>query len=77
MSLELLVIFIVALLVFTPKQLPMLASHLAILVKKLQQLKTHAAVFWQQQLNQYQLLENQRKADEAERAYKKNDEPKY
>ncbi|CAM3079555.1 TatB protein (twin arginine translocation) [Legionella steigerwaltii] len=68
---ELLVIFIVALIVFGPKKLPMLATHLGLLVRKFNQLKTQAAALWQQQLNALQLQENQRKAKEADEQYKK------
>jgi sec-independent protein translocase protein TatB len=68
---ELLVIFIVALIVFGPNKLPILATHLGILVRKLNQLKVHATAFWQQQLQEYQLQENQRKAEEADKSYPK------
>lgn len=68
---ELLVILIVALIVFGPKKLPMLATHLGLLIRKLHQLKTQATVLWQQQLNEFQLQENQRKANEADERYKK------
>jgi sec-independent protein translocase protein TatB len=68
---ELLVIFIVALIVFGPKKLPMLATHLGLLVRALNRLKTQATVLWQQQLNALQLEENQRKAKEADEQYKK------
>lgn len=70
MSMELLLIFIVALVVFGPTKLPMLASHLGLLMRKIQQLKTQANRFWQQQLNEYQLQENKRKAEAADRQYK-------
>ncbi|WP_058534118.1 Sec-independent protein translocase subunit TatA/TatB [Legionella saoudiensis] len=69
MSMELLVIFIVALIVFGPKKLPMLATHLGLLIRQLQQWKTQAHTVWQQQLNEYQLQENQRKAKEADKRY--------
>lgn len=72
MSMELLVIFIVALIAFGPKKLPMLATHLGLLMSQLQQWKTQAQAFWQQQLNEYQLLENQRKAEEADKHYKES-----
>ncbi|CAM2904833.1 TatB protein (twin arginine translocation) [Legionella steigerwaltii] len=52
---ELLVILIVALIVFGPKKLPMLATHLGFLIRKLNQLKAQAALLWQQQLNEFQL----------------------
>lgn len=69
---ELLVIFIVALIVFGPKKLPMLATHLGMLVRKLHQLKTQAYWLWQQQLKALQLQENQRQAKEADEQYKKD-----
>lgn len=72
MSMELLVIFIVALIVFGPKKLPMLATHLGLLMRQLQQWKIQAQTFWQQQLNEYQLQENQRKAEEADKQYKES-----
>lgn len=72
MSMELLVIFIVALIVFGPKKLPMLATHLGLLMRQVQQWKTQAQTFWQQQLNEYQLQENQRKAEEADKHYKES-----
>ncbi|AWN72788.1 twin-arginine translocase TatA/TatE family subunit [Legionella anisa] len=71
---ELLVIFIVALIVFGPKKLPMLATHLGLLVRKLNQFKAQAAMLWQQQLNALQLQENQRKAKEADEQYKKEEQ---
>lgn len=63
--------FLVALIVFGPKKLPMLATHIGLLLRQIQQWKTQAALFWQQQLNEYQLQENQRKAEEADKYYKK------
>ncbi|HHT0594402.1 TPA: Sec-independent protein translocase subunit TatA/TatB [Legionella anisa] len=71
---ELLVIFIITLIVFGPKKLPMLATHLGLLVRKLNQLKVQAAMLWQQQLNALQLQENQRKAKEADEQYKKEEQ---
>ncbi|HHF7375107.1 Sec-independent protein translocase subunit TatA/TatB [Legionella bozemanae] len=71
---ELLVIFIVALIVFGPKKLLMLATHLGLLIRKLNQLKAQAALIWQQQLNALQLQENQRKAKEADEQYKKEEQ---
>lgn len=70
MSAELLVIFIVALIVFGPEKLPMLARHLGLLVRQFNRLKAHAATLWQQQLNEYQLQENKRKAEEADKQYR-------
>jgi len=64
---ELVLIFIVALIVFGPKKLPMLAAHLGLLVHKFNQFRTHAALLWQRQLNEFQLQENKRKAEEVEK----------
>jgi Tat protein translocase TatB subunit len=72
MSSELLVIIIVALIVFGPQKLPMLATHLGLLVRKISQFKAQAAVFWQQQLKEYQLQENTRKAEKADKHYKEH-----
>lgn len=72
MSMELLVIFIVTLIVFGPKKLPMLATHLGLLLRKINQIKAVAATYWQEQLNAHQLQENKRKAEEADRQYKEN-----
>ena len=68
---ELLVILIVAFIVFGRKKLPMLATHLGLLVRKFHQLKAQAVALWQQQLDVLQLQENQRKAKEADEQYKK------
>ncbi|HAZ7572848.1 twin-arginine translocase TatA/TatE family subunit [Legionella sp. PATHC032] len=70
---ELLLIFIVAIIVFGPSKLPMLATHLGLFVRKVNQLKEHASSFWQQQLNEIQLHENQRKAEKADQHYQLTD----
>ncbi len=69
---ELLLIFIVALIVFGPSKLPMLATHLGLLLRKLNQIKEQIALFWQQQLNEQQLKENQYKAEQGDKEYKTN-----
>jgi sec-independent protein translocase protein TatB len=69
---ELLLTFIVALIVFGPSKLPMLATHLGLLVRKINQIKEQAASFWQQQINEHQLIENQRKAEQVDEHYKKS-----
>ncbi len=63
---ELLLIFFVACVVFGPSKLPMLATHLGKLVRKLTFFKEQASTFWHNQLNEWQLQENIRKAKEAE-----------
>lgn len=68
---ELLLTFIVALIVFGPSKLPMLATHLGMLIRKINQFKEQATLFWQQQLDQIQLEENKRKAEKVDEHYKK------
>lgn len=68
---ELLLIFIVAIIAFGPSKLPMLATHLGMLVRKMNQLKEHISSFWQQQMNEIQLHENKRKAEEVDQQYEK------
>ncbi|HAU1296640.1 TPA: twin-arginine translocase TatA/TatE family subunit [Legionella pneumophila] len=70
---ELLLIFIVAIVVFGPAKLPMLATHLGQFMRKVNQLKEHTSSFWQQQLNEVQLHENQRKAEKADLHYQQTD----
>lgn len=68
-ALELLLIFIVALIAFGPKKLPMLAHHLGILLRHAAHYKQHITAFWQQQLREQQLQENIKKATQAEQKY--------
>lgn len=66
---ELLLTLLVALIVFGPQKLPLLATHLGLLVRKCRQFSRYASHWWQQQLNELQLQENERKAAEADRDY--------
>jgi sec-independent protein translocase protein TatB len=66
---ELLLTLLVALLVFGPNKLPMLAEHMAKLLRQLNLLKQQASSFWQSQLKEQQLEENKRKAEQADRLY--------
>lgn len=66
---ELLVIFVVAIIVFGPGKLPMLAEHLGKLFRQIHLLKQRGNALWQAQLNEQQLLENQRKASKADASY--------
>ena len=66
---EWLVILIVALVAFGPKRLPMLASHLYKAWMQLQACKQQLLQFWQKQWLEQQLLENQKRAEEADKAY--------
>ena len=69
---QLLLTMLVALMVFGPNKLPMLAEHLGRLISRLDKYKQQANALWQAQLNQQQLLENESKALEADVTYKKN-----
>ena len=66
---ELLVILFVACLVFGPNKLPMLVRHLGIACRHINRYREQLQQFWQQQINQQQLLENQQKAEEADQLY--------
>lgn len=68
-SSELLLTFFVALVVFGPNKLPMLAEHLARILSRLNFYKQQASEFWQIQLNEQQLRENSLKAEQADRVY--------
>lgn len=68
-SAELLLILFVALIVFGPSKLPMLASHLGKLMRHFNLLKQQAYDFWQSHMNEEQLKENQRKAELADKVY--------
>jgi sec-independent protein translocase protein TatB len=71
MSGELLLILVVALIVFGPSKLPMLATHLGILMRKFNQMKEHISLYWQQQLKEIQLHENKLKAEEVDKKYER------
>jgi sec-independent protein translocase protein TatB len=71
-SAELLVIFLVAVVVFGPRKLPLLAEHLGRLIRYLNHFKEEASTFWHAQLNQQQLRENTSKAEKADRAYQRD-----
>ncbi len=64
---ELLVILLVALIVFGPSKLPMLADHLGKLLRQYTYLKQQLADFWQKQLMAQELLENQKKAEKVDK----------
>ena len=71
-SAELLIILLVALMVFGPSKLPMLASHLSRWLCIVNGYRRKLSHFWESQLNEHQLQENVKKADQAEKKYKKN-----
>lgn len=66
---QLLLTLLIALLVFGPSKLPMLAQHLGQLIARLDNYKQQARSLWQEQLNAQQLQENMRKAHEADAGY--------
>jgi len=70
---ELLVILVVALIAFGPSKLPMLATHLGLLMRQVNKVKERAAALWQQQLNEIQLQENLKKAKEADEQYQSSE----
>ncbi len=69
MSSELLVIIVVALIVFGPAKLPMLARHLGLALGKINRLKEQASALLQTQLKENQLQDNTRRAEEADGKY--------
>lgn len=66
---ELILTLLVALFVFGPKKLPMLAYHLGKLFRRFNDYKQKMVVFWQQQVNEHQLQENTKKAEKADASY--------
>jgi len=69
---ELLLTLLVALFVFGPSKLPMLAKHLGTLIARLTGYKQQAAAFWQSQLDEQQLQENLKKAEQADIVYEQD-----
>lgn len=70
---ELLLTLLVALVVFGPNKLPMLAEHLGKLFRHINHFKQQASAFWQAQLNEQQLRENTRKAEQVDALYHANE----
>lgn len=66
---ELILTLFVALLVFGPNKLPMLARHTGLLIAKLERYKQQARALWQAQLSEQQLHENTQKAHAADAVY--------
>ncbi|MBN9230323.1 MAG: preprotein translocase subunit TatB [Legionella sp. 40-6] len=69
MSLEILVILVVAILVFPPQKLPLLAKHMGYLLRQANRFKAHLHYWWEQQMHAAELEENQRKAEAADKHY--------
>lgn len=70
---QLLLILIVALVVFGPKKLPMLASNLGHLMHQLQKVKQQLWLLWHQQQQASQLQENIKRAQAVDSSYQQND----
>lgn len=66
---ELLLTLLVALMVFGPNKLPMLAQHLGQLLHQYNRFKEKVHLFWQVQLSEQQLQENIKKAQRADEMY--------
>jgi sec-independent protein translocase protein TatB len=66
---ELLLTVLVALVVFGPNKLPMLAFHLGKWIQWFERHKQQALALWQSQLQQHQLQDNEKKAEEADEKY--------
>ena len=66
---ELLLTALVALLVFGPEHLPMLARHLGKVMRQVNHYKQLAQQFWDSHNNQLQLDENIKKAQAADEKY--------
>ena len=69
---EILVIVFVALIVFGPEKLPELAKHLGKLAAKGKHIKDQLAQLWHQQQLQFDLDDNIKKAQEADKKYQNN-----
>lgn len=70
---ELFLTLLVALFVFGPSKLPMLAYHLGQLMAKINQMKAQTASFWQAEANKHQLQKNIQKAQGADAEYLKEE----
>lgn len=69
---QLLLTVLIGLVVFGPNKMPMLARHLGLLIAKLMRYKQQAIALWQSQLNEQQLQENTRKAQQADAVYQQD-----
>jgi len=66
---ELFICLLVALIAFGPKQLPMVARHLGRAVRFLTQLKVQAIQYWHTQAKEWQLMDDEEKAAQADKMY--------
>jgi sec-independent protein translocase protein TatB len=69
---ELLLTGFVAVIVFGPTKLPELLKHMGLVVAKLHALKEQVHLFWQKEIQEEQLRENESKALVADKEYKAN-----
>lgn len=72
MSGELLVILVVAIIVFPPKKIPELAHILTQIWRAGASLKEQAWIFFQVEIQKQQLVDNQHKAEKADKLYQEN-----
>lgn len=72
MTSELLLTLIVAIIVFGPNKLPMLARHISHALKQFNHLKQQASSIWHGYMNELQLQDNQHKAKLADKHYEHN-----
>lgn len=70
---ETLVILVVTLVVFGPEKLPELAKHFGKFAAKSKHLKSQLAEMWQQQQLQFELDENIKKAEAADKKYQEKE----
>ncbi len=70
---ELLLIFFVAILAIGPKQLPMVAKHLGKAVRLFTHFKDQASQFWLEKVKEWQLIDSEEKAAEADKLYQSSD----
>lgn len=69
---QLFLTLLIALLVFGPNKLPMLARHLGQTFARIQRLKQQYQVLWQSLLKEQQLLDNTQKALQADVLYQQD-----
>ncbi len=70
---ELLVVLTISLIVFGPSKLPMLARHLGVLLRKLNQVQARFNQLWQNKLKEIELIENEKRASEIDAQYQQTE----
>lgn len=66
---ELVLTTVIALIVFGPKKLPLLAQHVGLLLNQIQHYKQLLLQFWETQQQHLQLQQNIEKAKKADKKY--------